>query len=743
MSFLSFSRLYRSTQNQLLAFDSWLDSAFFASAGLVSARYARFSAFMDRFYVSGLRWFFVECFCEGLTLGLVASIVALALAQPAFNETSDDWLKKQDIAVTFLDRYGEEVGRRGILHDDSVPFEQWPDFFVNAVLATEDRRFFDHFGVDIIGTARAIVVDTQASRAAQGGSTITQQLAKNLFLTREKSVTRKIKEAFLAVWLEKHLSKRDILKLYLDRVYMGAGTFGAQAAAQFYFSKSIKDINLAEAAMLAGLFKAPTKFAPHVNLPAARARANDVLSNLVDAGYMTQGQVYAARQNPAIPVDRQLIDTPDWYLDWAFDEVKHLADLGMFGNERTLVVRTALDSALQKKAESSLEDALRESGPRYHATQSATVVLEPNGAVRAIVGGRDYGDSQFNRATEASRQPGSSFKPFVYTTALLTGKYTPNTIVEDSPVCVGNWCPHNFGGSYYGRLPLWQALTKSLNTVAVKLSIAIGNGNQKIGRSKVVETARRMGITTPLPDTPSLVIGADDVHVIDMASAYATFANGGHRAPPFAAVEVRNARGDKLYEHAPDMAGTPQIVPSKVIQDMVGMMTHVVEEGTAQAAKIPGVHLAGKTGTTNESRDAWFVGYSGNFVEAIWFGNDDNSPMENMTGGSLPARTWHEIMAFAHNGIELKPLPGDDANPAPTVLSIPQTNSDGSKFVDLTPAMQGNGGLSKRSASIIRGIEELSRSKPDKRANLDLNLKANVPGFISAGVLTGYTKPDL
>ena len=717
------SRWVKAVSNGLLAFDSWLDSKIYESGVRSTELYVGFSHFMDRFYVSGGKWLGVELACEALTLGLGGAVLALVLAQPAFNETSDDWLKKQDIAVTFLDRHGEVVGRRGILHDDSVPFEQWPDYFIKAVLATEDRRFFDHFGIDLIGTARAIAVDSQTSRAAQGGSTITQQLAKNLFLTREKSIERKIKEAYLALWLEHHLSKPEILKLYLDRVYMGAGTFGAQAAAKYYFGKSIKDISLSEAAMLAGLFKAPTKYAPHVNLPAARARANDVLSNLVDAGFMTEGQVYAARKNPATAIDRQDMDSPDWYLDWAYAEVKHLADLGVFGAERTLVVRTALDSALQRKAEASIEDALRESGPRYHAKQSATVVMEPNGAVRAIVGGRDYGDSQYNRATDGARQPGSSFKPFVYTTALMTGKFTPDTMVVDEPICIGNWCPHNFGGSYYGRLPLWLALTKSLNTVAVRLSVAIGNGNQKVGRTAVVATARRMGITTPLPDTPSLVIGADDVHVIDMASAYSTFANGGHRAPPFAATEVRNARGDLIYQHNPDISTLPQIIPANIIESMVGMMTHVVEEGTARAAQIPGVHLAGKTGTTNESRDAWFVGYSGNYVEAIWFGNDDNSPMEGMTGGSLPARTWHEVMAFAHNGIELKPLPGDGAKFVPSVLNIPQVTSDGSKVVELGGALQSFSTLSKRGVSVIRGIEEISRSKPDKRAD------GSLPGF--------------
>ena len=260
---------------------------------------------MDRFHVGGWKRAVLELCCEGLTLGLGGMVLLLALALPDFQYTPDDWLKKQDLAVTFLDRYGQEVGKRGIRHDDSVPLEQYPDYLIQAVLATEDRRFYDNWGIDPIGTMRALTVDAQSSGVVQGGSSITQQLAKNLFLSNERTVERKIKEAFLALWLTFHLQKRDILQLYLDRAYMGGGTFGIQAAAEFYFGKNIRDVSLAEAAMLAGLFKAPTKYAPHLNLPAARARANDVLSNLVDAGYMTEGQVYAARQNPATPVDRQ------------------------------------------------------------------------------------------------------------------------------------------------------------------------------------------------------------------------------------------------------------------------------------------------------------------------------------------------------------------------------------------------------------------------------------------------------
>ena len=325
-------------------------------------------------------------------------------------------------------------------------FEQLPDFFVKAVLATEDRRFFSHFGIDVVGTFRALTVDARAAGVVQGGSSITQQLAKNLFLTNERSIQRKINEAYLALWLEFHLTKKEILKLYLDRAYMGAGSFGVQAAAQTYFGKSARDINLAEAAMLAGLFKAPTKYSPFVNLPAARARANDVFSNLVDAGFMTEGQVYAARRNPATPIDPTVHDSPDWYLDFAYSEVRALAAAGKLGDERTVIVRTGLDRALQTKAETVIETMLRDKAPAYHASQAATVIATTDGLVRAMVGGRDYGASQFNRATDAARQPGSSFKIFVYMTALLTGKYHGDTPIDASAVCIGDYCVHNYHG---------------------------------------------------------------------------------------------------------------------------------------------------------------------------------------------------------------------------------------------------------------------------------------------------------
>lgn len=677
----SIAQLTKRIKYALLDFDSLIDSSLYNGGQRFIRWWESFGAHMDRLHVSGLSRLCVEFACEGLTLGLGGALIMTALAIPAFHETSDDWLKKQDLAVTFLDRYGQEVGRRGIRHDDSVPLEQMPDYFIRAVLATEDRRFYDHVGIDPIGLMRALSVNARASGVVQGGSSITQQLAKNLFLNNQRTLERKIKEAFLALWLENHVSKHDILKLYFDRAYLGGGAFGVQAAAQFYFGKSIRDVTLAEATMLAGLFKAPTKYAPHINLPAARARANDVLSNLVDAGFMTEGQVYAARRNPATPVNRKRDSSPDWYLDWAYDDVKKMADRGLLGSERVLIVRTALDSELQRHAEHAIEESLRQSGRQYNAHQGAAVVMEPTGAVRAIVGGRDYGASQFNRATDAARQPGSSFKPFVYFTALMTGKFNATTIVEGGDICIGNWCPHNYGGAHAGRMPLVSALQASLNTVAVRLSIAIGEYYwpkdksyhqariAELGRSKIIETARIMGLTTPLPDTVSLPLGADDVKMIDMASAYAVFANGGTKVVPYAALEVRNSRNEVIWYRDRDAPEPPRLWPAEKIAEMNNMLKEVVAAGTARAAQLPGVVAAGKTGTTNAYKDAWFDGFTGNFVGSVWFGNDDDTSMNNMTGGSLPARTWHEIMAFTHQGVELKNPYGVTSQPPPLIAA--------------------------------------------------------------------------
>jgi penicillin-binding protein 1A len=687
----------------LLGADSWIDFGLFRGAVGLREAWERFSGFMDRFHVAGWqRWLF-EFLSEFATLGTAGGILMLALAIPAFRDTSGNWLQKSEISVTFLDRYGNEIGVRGIRRNDAIPLDEFPDHLIKAVISTEDRRFYDHFGIDVPGIFRALVTNARAGGVVQGGSSITQQLAKNLFLSNERTLDRKIKEAFLALWLEARLTKNEILKLYLDRAYMGGGAFGVDAAAHYYFNKSARDVDLAESAMLAGLFKAPTKFSPAVDLPAARARANVVLDNLVNAWFMTEGQVFGARRHPATPVDRRDDQAPNYYLDWAFEQMKKLVDnFPKSVTERVFVVRTALDPSLQKATDAAVESTLRQYGSEYHAGQAAAVLMDTDGAVRAMVGGRDYGESQFNRATDSLRQPGSSFKPYVYTTALEHG-LKPSSMVLDGPICIGNWCPHNYERSYRGMVTLTTGLTHSINTVAVRLSVIIGNGNAKRGRADIIKTAHAMGITTPLPDTPSLPIGADGVELLEHTGAYATFPNLGMKVTPHAILEVRTGTGKVVWRYDRDGPKPARVIPKHVALDMIKMMNSVVDNGTGRRARLDGIAAAGKTGTTNDYRDAWFMGYTGNFVCGVWFGNDNFSPTNRVVGGFLPAMTWHEIMTYAHEGIEIKPLPGipEPKKPEkPTVVAFKTEPGDAPP--PRRPLM-----LSKRGADILTGIEHM------------------------------------
>ena len=691
----------------LLDSDARFDNFLFHTGRWVREIYERFSMFMDRFHVGGWRrWVFVESFSEGATMAAGGLVLMLALALPAFREvTDDDWLKNSEFAVTFLDRYGNEIGNRGIKHNDSIPLSDFPDALIKATLATEDRRFYEHFGIDIPGTMRALLTNAQAGGVRQGGSSITQQLAKNLFLTNERTIERKVKEAFLAIWLESRLTKNDILKLYLDRAYLGGGAFGVDAAAQFYFNKSAKDVTLAEASMLAGLFKAPAKFAPHINLPAARARANVVLDNLVESGMMSEGQVFGARRNPAMSLDRRDDRSPNYFLDYAFDEMKKL--VGTFPKsmtERVFLVRTSLDSRLQRVAETTVENNLRQFGRDYHASQTAVVIADLEGSVRAMVGGRDYTSSQFNRATDALRQPGSSFKPYVYATALQTGM-KPSSIVVDGPLCIGNWCPHNYSGGYSGSMTLTQALQRSINTVAVKLSISIGNGNAGAGRAKIVANARAMGLRTPLIDTPSLPIGAGEVTVLDHTVAFATFPNGGKSVTAHGLLEVRTGNGEVVWRFDRDGPKPRQVLSAQVALDMNMMMNKAAEEGTGRRAILNGIRIAGKTGTTNNYRDAWFVGFTGNLVGGVWIGNDDYQPTNRMTGGSLPAMTWQPIMTYAHQGIEIKPIPGIESGPGPVAQARPP--AAGADKTPVAPPPLRPTVLTQRGATVLVRIEHM------------------------------------
>ena len=650
--------------NKLLDIDSWIDSSLFNLFSGASESWESITIFFRKFRVTGFTKFFVEIFDEGITLGLIGSIVMLALALPAFEETQRDWRNQDDYSVLFLDRYGKEIGRRGIRKNDAEELDSLPDHFIKAVLATEDRRFFDHWGIDFPGLFRAMTENIKANSVVQGGSTITQQLAKNLFLTNERTLERKIKEAFLSTWLEFNLTKKEILKLYIDRAYMGGGNFGVAAASQYYYEKNIKDVNLAEAAMLAGLYKAPGKYAPHINLPAARARANEVLTNMVQAGFMTEGQVIGARRDPAQIVERADVEGPNYFMDWAYDEVRRIA---LRFPTRNLVVKSTVDLDLQRAAEDAVESHLRQFGSSYRAREAAMVVLDHTGAVRAMVGGRDYGQSQFNRAASSRRQPGSSFKPFVYSSAIENFGYDENTRVTDGPVCVvrfgRNWCPRNYSGGHRGRIDLTTALVKSINTIPVKLYLGRDN-LQQLGGDRLVETVRKMGVTSDLVVNPPMVLGANGLSVLEMARGYGTFMTGGTGVNSHGILQISDPLGTVLFDSRKDLPKPKRVLKESTVKVMNTILTQVPEWGTGRRAALDGIRAGGKTGTTQAYRDAWFVGFTGNYVAAVWFGNDNYQSTNRLTGGRLPAMTWKKFMTYAHQNIDLRPVPYIE-NPLP------------------------------------------------------------------------------
>ena len=633
---------------RLLALDAWIDTTVYEAGFRLRETWETLTIFFRRFRVTGWRRGVFEVLSEGFTLGAAGTVLLLALAMPAFEETAGDWRSQDDFAVTFLDRYGAEIGQRGIIQRDSVPIDQMPDFVIRAVLGTEDRRFFDHFGIDFLGLGRALSANVQANSVVQGGSTITQQLAKNLFLTNERTLDRKVKEAFLALWLEMNLSKKEILQLYLDRAYMGGGTFGITAAADFYFGKPVKDLTLAEAAMLAGLFKAPAKYAPHINLPAARARANEVLTNMVQSGFLAEGQVLSARLRPADVVDRGEIQSPDYFLDWAFEEVKRLLAKSPV---RSVVAQTTIDQSLQRAAEESLEYNLRQHGKEYRVAEGAIVMMETSGAVRAIVGGRDYGESQFNRATKAQRQAGSSFKPYVYATAMEHG-FTPESVISDAPVSWGTWAPKNYAKGYSGRMTLSTALIRSINTVPVRLA------KEHLGIPPIMELAKDMGVESTLNGHKTMVLGTSELTVMDQVTGYNVFASDGYTGLRHGITRLMTHSGETIFDGRRDAAPPRRVLSEQAIASMNSILVQIPETGTARRAALTSVRSAGKTGTTQSYRDAWYVGFTGNYTTAVWMGNDDYSTTNNMTGGSLPAMTWQRLMTFAQKNVEPRAIPG-------------------------------------------------------------------------------------
>ena len=539
---------------------------------------------------------------------------------------------------------GRELASVGELYGVSVRLGELPPALPAAVLSMEDRRFNNHFGIDLIGLARAAVANTRAGRIVQGGSTITQQVAKNLFLTPQRTLKRKVQELLLALWLEHRFTKDQILTVYLNRVYLGAGTYGVEAAARRYFRKSARRVTTYQAALLAGLLKAPSRYSPARDPGLAARRARAVLDTMVAAGALTPAQAATAKLGSgAIPAAHLPRRQGRHFVDWVLEQVSGYISAG----DRDLVVKTTLDGRLQRTAEAAVGALLEGAGARAGAAEAALVVLSPDGAVRAMVGGRDYATSQFNRATQARRQPGSAFKPFVYLAGLEAG-LTPDSIIEDAPVTMAGWSPRNFDKRFRGSMTLRQALARSVNTAAVRVA-------RKAGIERVAATARRLGIGTRLTTTPSLALGAAEVGLLELTAAYGPFANGGFGLLPYAIEKISDAAGRVLYRRAG--SGLGRVVAAARVAAMNDMLSVAVSSGTGRAARLARP-VAGKTGTSQDFRDAWFVGYSADLVGGVWIGNDDGRPMRGVTGGGLPARLWRRVMKAAHRGWSARPLPG-------------------------------------------------------------------------------------
>jgi penicillin-binding protein 1A len=548
---------------------------------------------------------------------------------------------------------GELVANRGITGGEAIGLHEMSPYIPQAVIAIEDRRYYSHFGIDPIGLTRAMTLNLVHGRFTQGGSTLTQQLAKNLFLKPDRTLERKVQEVLMAFWLEHEHTKDQILEMYLNRVYFGSGAYGVEAASRRYFGKSARDVTLAQAALLAGLLKAPSKLSPARDPKAAEARAQLVLNAMREEGMITRSDLQTAMNAPATRAASFWTGSENYVADRVMEELP-----GLMGDVRAdVVVETTIDLGLQQAAETSIRRLIDENREKLNVSQGALVSIDRNGAVRAMVGGYDYANSQFDRASEARRQPGSAFKPFVFLAAMEQGS-SPDSIRNDAPIRIGKWTPENYNGKYYGRVTLATALAKSLNSVAAQLVMEVGPGS-------VVEAAQRMGIESALQGNNSIALGTSEVTPLELTAAYVPFSNGGFRPDVHFVARILNPAGEVIYEH-PD-GGAARVISAEVVGMMNAMMSETIADGTATKAAF-GWPAAGKTGTSQKSRDAWFVGYTASLTTGVWFGNDDGAPMKKVTGGALPALAWHEFMTIAHDGKKVARLPGSWQPPVPNLV---------------------------------------------------------------------------
>jgi penicillin-binding protein 1A len=553
-------------------------------------------------------------------------------------------IPKRPPSVLILSANGATLATRGDMGGAAIALNELPDYVPKAFIAIEDRRFYSHHGVDPRGIFRAVIADVLRRGASQGGSTITQQLAKNLFLTQQRTVSRKLQELVLAIWLEHKFSKAQILDLYLNRVYFGSGAYGVEAASQRYFGKSARQLTLAEAALLAGLVQSPSRLAPSHNPDGAERRARLVLADMAEQKFITNDAAKAAAAHPARAVKAAGATAANYVADWVMDAVNDI--VGSFDED--IVVETSIDPALQTAAERALTDILAQKGEKLNVGEGALVAMTPDGVVRALVGGKSYAESQFNRAISAKRQPGSAFKPFVYLTALEHG-LTPDSVRDDAPIAVNGWKPENYEHKYSGPVTLTQALADSLNTVSVRLTL-------EFGPAAVARTAYRMGITSLIEPNASIALGTSEVSPLELVAAYAPFANGGFGVSPHVVERVRTPDGKTLYARSTQLLG--RIVDARYVAMMNTMLHETLVSGTARHADLPGWLAAGKTGTSQDFRDAWFIGYTSHLITGIWLGNDDNSPTRRAVGGGLPVDIWSRFMKTAHQGVPPVPLLG-------------------------------------------------------------------------------------
>jgi penicillin-binding protein 1A len=574
-------------------------------------------------------------------IGAIAALVWVGIHLPPIQSLE---IPKRPPSVLILGANGATLATRGDMGGAAVPLGELPAYVPKAFIAVEDRRFYSHHGVDPWGIMRAVIHDVTRRGNAQGGSTLTQQLAKNLFLTHERTISRKLQEVVLALWLEHKFSKADILELYLNRVYFGAGAYGVEAAAQRYFAKSARQLTLAEAALLAGLVQSPSRLAPSHNPDGAERRARLVLAAMAEQKFISEGAAKLALAHPPRAVKPAGAGSVNYVADWVMDAVDDL--IGRYDDD--IVVETTIDPALQSAAERALADVLAQKGEKFGVGEGALIAMTPEGVVRALVGGTSYAESQFDRAIAAKRQPGSAFKPFVYLTALEHG-LTPDTVREDAPIAVKGWKPENYEHEYFGPVTLTQALANSLNTVSVRLTL-------EFSPAAVIRTAYRLGINSLLEPNASIALGTSEVSPLELVTAYGAFANGGFALSPHVVERIRSNAGETLYARAPQALG--RIVEARHVAMMNAMLHETLVSGTARRADFPAWPAAGKTGTSQDFRDAWFIGYTAHLVAGVWLGNDDNSPTRKATGGGLPVEIWSRFMKAAHQGIAPAALPG-------------------------------------------------------------------------------------